>query len=318
VGLIAVIVVPCIWTFFLPLQLYRLQSHPEPLWSYEQAVERIDRLKTEYDTTSHNIICGPQLLTHGNQTPHVIVLIHNYMNCPHQFSVLAQRLFENGYNVLQVPLPRHGYREKLNHEQSWLTAEELTSYADSLCDIAAMIGKKVVVLGVSAGGVVAAWAGHMRSDVESVLLITPLFYKKGISYPSQNLATRILLTIPNYYTWIDPVLKEDGTPDHIYPRYSSRALGQLFRLSIYIQKLSKNKAPLAKKFTIITNANDTIADNDVTHHYISQLRKHGVSVTTYEFPERMQLGSDIIDPSRTYEQISDVYPQILKMVSRRQ
>ena len=312
----AIVICSGAWIFMRPLQYYRLQSNPEPQWSYERAVEKMEQLKDAFDTTVFNPLCRPQLLTRGTQTQHVIVLIHNYTNCPRQCHTFANCLFEEGYNVVLLPLPRHGYKDRLTGAQAGITAEELVAYTDGACDIASMIGKKVVVVGFSAGALMAAWAGQVRSDVTSVLLVTPIFNYRNTPFSRENISARLLLTLPNYYWWYDPVLKEEGATEYKYPRYASKAVGQLLRFSLYVQKLAEKKTPLARHYSIITNANDTIADNAVTKQYITRLEKHGITVTTYEFPKRLQLGSDIIDPSYPDERVEVVYPQLMKMISR--
>jgi pimeloyl-ACP methyl ester carboxylesterase len=197
-----------------------------------------------------------------------------------------------------------------------MTAEELTTYCDSLLDISSMLGKKSILVGVSAGAVIAAWAAHMRSEIASVVLITPAFFYQDLPLSNHFMAANMLAAVPNVYKWFDPVLKEEGTSQHIYPRYATHARAQFLRLSLFVIKQNKKYQPLTKEYIIITNANEKTVDNTVTLQFISQLKKHGVRVKTYEFSKRLQLGSDIIDPTRTDEQIDIVYPVIVEMVTR--
>jgi pimeloyl-ACP methyl ester carboxylesterase len=302
-----------IWLIFQPLNLHDLQSHPEPAWSYEQAYAALQQ-RIEENGISDD--CQTQFMTNGNQTAKVIVLFHDYGNCPRQFTRLTPLLYNNNCNILLARLPYHGTLDRLDNKDFTLTAERLTVFADSIADIAVMLGKKVVVGGIGAGAVLAAWTGLVRPDIESVIMITPAFHYTSAASSHSPFATRILLTLPNRRIWKDPVLKEEGTPAHIYPRYSTRAIGQIMRLGIdVITRLEKN-ASLTKKYLVITNENDSLYDNRKTRQFVNLLKNYATEVATYAYPRRVQLGNDIIDPSRTYEQVDKVYPLLVEMISR--
>lgn len=301
------------WLVFQPLNLHQLQSHPEPVWSYEQAYAALQKRMNDKGIGDG---CQTQLMTNGNQTARVIVLFHDYGNCPLQFTRLAPLLYNSNCNVLLARLPDHGVLDRLNNKGLTLTAERLTVFGDSIIDITVMLGKKVVVCGVGAGAVLAAWTGLVRSDVESVIMITPAFHYMWATSSRSTLATRILLTLPNRRIWKDPVLKEEGTPAHIYPCYSTRTVGQIMRLGVDVINRLKKNAPLTKKYLIITNENDSLHDNRKTQQFVNLLKNYTTEVITFEYPRRQQLGNDIIDPSHTYEQVDNVYPPLVEMIAR--
>src|SRR5262249_53762108 len=112
----------------------------------------------------HPALWRSRLLTHGQKVDRAIVLVHGITNCPQQFAALGDQLFGAGWNVLIPRLPRHGLCDRMTSALAQLTAAELRDYADGVLDIAAGLGDEVTIAGLSAGGVVAAWAAQHRHD----------------------------------------------------------------------------------------------------------------------------------------------------------
>ncbi len=148
-------------SLFIPWNVGSLSSHPHPVQGYEEAVQHLDRMKADR-AVEMNPDCVLQLLTHGQKVDKVMILVHGYTNCPTQFDELGQRFYDLGYNVLIAPLPHHGLADRLNKEQGNLTAEELTTYADTIMDLAHGLGDNIDMMGISAGGVITAWAAQNR------------------------------------------------------------------------------------------------------------------------------------------------------------
>ena len=66
-------------------------------------------------------------------------------------------------------------RIRSRQEQSKLTAEDMAALTQETVDIAQGLGKKVTVAGLSAGGVMAAWAAQFRADVDLAVVMGPAF-----------------------------------------------------------------------------------------------------------------------------------------------
>jgi esterase/lipase len=98
---------------------------------------------------------------HGVRTEKVIVFFHGYSSSPQQFRQLGERFYQLGYNVLVPLLPHHGMADRKLDNLSRLRAEELRDCADTSVDIAAGLGDKVFVGGLSAGGVIAGWIAQI-------------------------------------------------------------------------------------------------------------------------------------------------------------
>ena len=101
------------------------------------------------------------------------MLVHGITNCPRQFIQLASLFFERGYNVLIPRIPWNGFADRSGVAMERLTARELRAFGDEIVDIARGLGERVTVLGLSGGGVVAAWIAQCRADVDKVVVIAP-------------------------------------------------------------------------------------------------------------------------------------------------
>jgi esterase/lipase len=75
--------------------------------------------------------------------------------------LLGEQLCQQGYNVLAARLPYHGLKDPLTTEQSKMTAEDMAALTQETVDIAQGLGDKVTIAGLSAGGVMAAWAAQL-------------------------------------------------------------------------------------------------------------------------------------------------------------
>jgi len=93
------------------------------------------------------------------------------------------------------------------------------------------------------------------------------------------------------------MLKAAATPDHNYPRLSTRAVGgQILRLSLAIQALAGKNAPAVGSILVVTNLHDPDLDNTVTDKVVDLWRAHGArDLQTYQFPTDLRLGHDLTD-----------------------
>ena len=159
-----------------------LASHPRPAADYADALQRVTARRA-LEEGRYNPLCHTRLLTHGQKTARAIAFIHGYTNCPNQFLMLGQQFHDLGYNVLLVPMPRHGLADFMTNEPSRLTAEEMAAYADELVDIARGLGERITLAGLSQGGVLAGWAAQTRADLDQAVLLSPGFGLKLVPTP---------------------------------------------------------------------------------------------------------------------------------------
>jgi len=308
------IVLSLIGGSFIPWNLGALASHPNPVKDYAEAVQRIDVLKARR-ASEMNPDCLTEFMTHGEKVEHAIILVHGYTSCPAQFRELGQQFYDLGYNVLIAPLPHHGLADRMNVEQAHVTAQELTQYADEVVDIAQGLGNHVSMMGISMGGVTTAWAAQHRSDLDSVLLISPAFSYQAIPTEMTVPVMNFYMIAPISFVWWDPVLQTKVGPDYAYPRYSKRSLAQTLRLSQSVQASARHNAPAARRIIVVTNANDSSVNNTLTSQVVAQWQADGKQIKTYEFPLSLKLGHDLIDPNQSDQQVDVVYPELINLVT---
>ena len=122
-GIAAVIMIAAA-SLFVPLNQDAFASHPFPAADFAEARSRIDALqKAEADSIVP--ACRTRFFSHETRTTRVIVLVHGYTSCPEQFATLGKQLFDEGHNVLIVPLPFHGLADRMTVEHSRLKAVEV-------------------------------------------------------------------------------------------------------------------------------------------------------------------------------------------------
>ena len=255
-------------------------------------------------------------MTHGKKTDRAIILVHGYTSDPQQFQELGTRLYALGYNVLIAPLPHHGLADRMSDAHALLTAEELAAYADHTVDIAQGLGDKVIMMGISAGGVTTAWAAQNRSDIDLAVIISPALGFKTVPTPLTAAAMNIYSLLPDALEWWDPVLKEKVLPRHASPRYSRHALSQILRLGFVVQGDALLKPPAAKKMVIVFNDNDNSINNEMTTKMVNIWKKQYSNLTISEFKADLKLPHDIIDPAQPGQRVDIVYPQLLELLNR--
>jgi esterase/lipase len=313
--LILGIVLAIVFIILPPWNISNLSSHPRPVQSYAEAVQRVEILRVQ-EPPDMNPVCRLQLMTHEKKVDRAIILVHGYTNCPQQFRELGQRFYDLGYNVLIAPLPHHGLADRMTEAHAQLKAEELAAYADETVDIAQGLGEQVIMLGISAGGVTTAWAAQNRSDIDLAVIISPAFGFKQIPTPLTAAVMNIYIFLPDSFAWWDPVLQAETPPAYAYPRYSKHALVQALRLGFAAQVDAQRMQSAAKKMVVVFNANDNSVNNARTMDIVKIWQAHNANLITYEFEANLKLGHDLIDPSQPDQQIDIVYPRLIDLVSQ--
>lgn len=298
---------------FLPVDTADLVAEPRPETTYEGALARFEaeRAKT---AAPLNPLCEPQILGHGRRTQKAVVLLHGVSSCPQAFVDFAPLLHAAGYNVLAARMPQNGYADRSTDALARLTAEDLQTFGDTSVDIAAGLGEEVVVLGISAGGTVAAWIGQNR-DVDRVVLVAPFFGLANFGVRLNVALMRVMLFLPPISIWKDPVLRDrfEGMP-HAYQRQSTRGTGEIMRLGLATYRQARERAPAAAQAAIVTNAADTAVDNEVTRFFARAWIDRGMEVIAYEFDAGHKLGHELIDPLEPGSDPALTYPLLIGMI----
>ena len=291
-----------------------LRSHPAPTVDYAAALGRFQQIQ-ETEGSELNPVCRSILMTHGQRTDRAVVFFHGYTNCPQQFRDLGHIFYELGYNVLIPRLPRHGLADRRVENLTPLQAEELRDCADTSVDIACGLGRKVYVAGLSAGGTLSAWIAQNRSEVTRAVLIAPaLGFTRREGTRLQKGMALLLPLIPDIRTdWysVDP-----NAPEHTYPGFSSRALGQLLRISVAAFAGALDQAPRVQDVVLVTSKKDEAVSDFVAWQLISLWRTKGLfKFAAVDFPKEMKIEHDMIDPAQQNQQTQVVYPVLVSLLN---
>jgi carboxylesterase len=291
-----------------------LGSHPDPAKEYAGALERLMRLEVLDDGTI-SPVCRTRALLHGKRTRQTVVLIHGLTNCPQQWATFADLLYARGCNVLLPRMPRHGLTDRLTTEPGRLRAEELRDFADQIVDAAAGLGEQVPVVGLSAGGIVAAWTAQHRPEVSKAVLISPSLGFGRYGQWLQLLFMNTVLALPDVQT--HHFIKIDRAMPYAYVGWSSRALGEVLRLGVATARAAMATRPACQHLMVVTNANDMAVSSQLTRQLVSIWQSRGLRrVELYDFDREQLLEHDLIDPNNPRQRTDIVYPILLDLVLR--
>lgn len=280
---------------YTPLLDDDLSTSPDPATDLEGAQSKAADLAA-LDGPEVNPVCQSRIIDHGERTAEAVVLLHGYTNCPAQYAVVAQAYVDQGVSVVVPRLPHHGMQNRLTTELSELRPRDLVEVTDQAVDIAAGLGERVTVVGLSAGGTLAGWAGAQRDDVDEVVLLAPLVVPKVV--PSQAVApvARISRYTPDVFLWWDSDLKEaEDTPPYAYPRYSLRSLGAVLAVGGSARDGVVRDTSM-DRLTLVTNDNDGAISNAAAQDLADELAGVADQRTDHVFEADLGFGHDIVDP----------------------
>jgi esterase/lipase len=295
-----------------------LASHPiDPATDYESAMARFAQIQAQEEAHRKlNPVCCSVLLTHGSKTEHVIVLMHGMTNCPQQFVELAPIFYEQGYNVLIPRMPHNGLADTDTDDLKYLKAAELCNCSNAMVDIARGLGDHITFLGLSVGGLMAAWVAQYREDVNKAVIIAPSFtIGPHLGVGVSRIIMRLFLILPNIMTQRLKPFK-DG-PDHNYLGFATRGLGEMMRFGFSIYDTSKKTSAAAQSVLVITNAADPAVNNKIPLKVAKNWQANGLKqLDQYQFDAKYRLIHDIIDPGQKLQNVAVSYPILLDLLSR--
>ena len=317
IAIIALIIFVLIVLSMKPFKL-KQEFSANPTSSYAEAAARIEDVQTaEAEIADLNQVCGTRFLTHGEGVENVIVFLHGFTSCPDQFLQLGQEYFEKGYNVYIPRIPRHGIKDRLGNPLKGLTAEELAEFATQSADIAQGLGERVIVAGLSGGGSMATWLSQERSDVDLAVPIAPFLGVGFIPRILNRPLTNLLLLVPDFFQWWDPIHKENNPNSMPYPytRYPTHSLLENMRLGFTAEEAAKRVKPAAGAILVITNANDGSVNNDVIAEFEGMWLEHGEQyLQTFQFDKDLELPHDLITVGRPDGNVDLVYPKLHELI----
>jgi carboxylesterase len=177
-----------------------------------------------------------------------------------------------------------------------LTPGDLTSVADQSVDIAAGLGERVTVVGLSGGGTLSAWLAAERDDVAEAVLIAPLMVPKVLPEFTVGPVARIGSVLPDIYLWWDGSLKERlASPPYAYPRYSVHSLGAILAVGRRAQG-SVDRTTDLERLVVVTNENDAAVSNAAVRRIAERLGAHATTRVNHVFTKDLGYRHDVVDP----------------------
>lgn len=284
-------------------------------FSFTEALARIESLVVAESVPAINPVCRSFVRAHEAPTPRCFLLLHGYTNCPQQFRVFAEQLFERGHNVFVPRMPQHGMADRMTKALANLTGSDLLVWLERSLDLAAALGTRVDVLGLSAGANLAAHVAQHRRDVYQCTVIAPVLATPRVPLWAMGTVARIGSELPNVFQWWDPKIRDGdrGVP-HAYPRFATRSLAHVMRLGREVMHEAVDWAPRASEIIVVLNE----ADRSVANAPIAQLAERwsatGGSVRLQRIPQSEGMPHDMIDPEQKQQRIDLSYPLLLDLI----
>ena len=308
-----------IWLTLMPLDLATLADRPSPSApsrNYDEAMAAFAEVKAREASLNLHPRCPSTLLTHGQKTARVVIYFHGLTSCPAQGDALGARLFAMGYTVYLPRMFGHGEADPLTRSLADLTAEHLVDLGNESVDMAQGLGEEVVVVGLSAGGTIAAWAAQYRADVDTAVIVSPFFGPYVIPPWATHAATTLTLALPNLVLLWNPT--ENVSPqdeDYPFPRPATHALAQIMRLGRLVHEGAGKGPPAARTIAMLLNDADIAVSNALSHQLIALWAGHSHQVALKTLPFPQHLPHDLINPREPTGDIEIVYAALIELMN---
>lgn len=310
-GLVGLIVVLAIIGWRVP----DFVSKPAPAKTYADALAKFEALQKSEANLPLSAAGKSRMFVHGGKTERVFVLLHGLTNAPEQFVPMAKILFDKGANVV-IPRARYaGFADLMNDVQGLQSGQDLLDQAAVGLDIAAGLGERVTLVGLSGSAVAAAWMGQNRDGIDSLVLLAPFFSMHGKMTFVVDVQAAALSVLPNFYIWWNPVLRERNPgPPQAYPRFGTHTMAGTLQLSRSI-RANASSAPLrVRNLDVVVSGSDRAVKNSLARQLVGEwLCETLDSVTFFEFPKSAGVPHDMIDPLQPDARTEISYPKILSL-----
>ena len=250
------------------------------------------------------------------RAPVAAVYFHGFTSCPAQGLALAEKLYDQGYNVFLPRMFGHGAIDpRRDDSMAGLISRHLIDLAASSVDLAAGLGDRVVVLGLSAGGTIASWVAQNRADVDQVIAISPFFGPYGLPSGAVKPAADLTLALPNLVIGWNPLANVPAEEvDYPFSLPATHALAQIMLLGEEVQQAARIEPPASRSVQLLLNAADRSVSNELARRLVKSWRSHGKEVGTELLPLSHNLPHDLINPFERGNDFDLVYATLRKML----
>lgn len=283
--------------------------------TYAESSQRIQAVRAREATNLElNPDCGSIFMDHGQRTRRSIVCMHGITSSPVQFRELGALFFERGYNVVIPRMPYHGYRDRLTRAHARLTVADYHAYVSEAVEIGRGLGEHLTVAGLSVSGVLAAWSAQARADLDLAVPIAPAFAPSGVPPRLIPALIELMRRLPNLFVSWDFRKPVPLAPGCSYPRFSTHALAEAFRLGAEVLKAATRTPPATPSILVVTNPGDRAVNDPATRSVVRQWRAHRANVREYVFGPELSNLHDIIGPYQPNARVEYVYPILFDLI----
>jgi carboxylesterase len=291
---------------------------PDPARTPDEARQRLAALQAHSaECTAPACVSALYEPGPGTEPAGTCILLHGFTNCPAQFSAVAEKMRASGYRILVPRMPRHGRDDVMTGDLAELTSAELVVFADDIVDVAAGFGGPVRIVGLSAGAIVAAWAGAFRNEVDRVALIAPIAAPKGFPLFVVRLLIRFHAVLPKVWIWWDPRLKADlGESPYVYPGFHLPGLVPFLHLADALRERRIVPTNQPRRVVLLTNPGDFAVRQDVARAFVfSTFTGHADVVAEAVVGQALGWWHDFVDPhskhGATAEEVESIVEALL-------
>jgi carboxylesterase len=266
--------------------------------TWQESLDRTSQLMAA-DDDAIAPACRTQFLSHGAPTSTAHVFMHGYTNAPAQFREVAKACFDSGANVLVPRVPYHGYSDPLTRELSNLTPEAFEAFCNQVVDAASGLGERLVVTGLSLGGLLASYMGKMRDEVAEARLVAPFIQPKAVPEWVDAPFDAAMRALPDVYSWWNPKLQaKEVAGTWATPKFSMKAIGAQIAFRRQIERTDSSRTTKLERVLLVVNDADIAVRNDVARRFVdAQLEPLSLSTEVVELNKSLGFSHDVFEPN---------------------
>jgi esterase/lipase len=282
------------------------RAPPSPPPNYEEATASIARQQAAEDSI---VVVGGRtlLLTHGARTPRVFVLLHGFSDLPDQFAAVGQHLFAGGDNVYIPRLPHHGERRAPVRALGRVRAPELARFGGSTIAIARGLGDSIIVMGLSAGGVIAGSIAQYHPEVQRAVLIAPALGASTLSDNQEHGLIILASKLPEVTRTNAPI--DTTRPDYVQG-ITTHGLAQVLILGQQVRDESEHLTPGTKEMIFLLNEADHTVSEEAAMEVAQRWFDHGARVGVYRFGAKLKLQHNVMEIDARGGNVKLVFPVV--------
>ena len=186
-------------------------------------------------------------------------------------------------------------------------AEELARFGDSTVAIARGLGDTIIVVGLSAGGVIAGSVAQSRAEVKRAVLIAPALAAGTLSDGQEQGLVILASKLPEVTRTNAPI--DSTRPDYLQG-ITTHGLAQVLLLGQYVREASANGAPGAREMFFLLNEGDRTVSEEASLEVARQWNDHGARVEVYRFPGALKLQHNVMEIDARGGNVALVFPVV--------